>query len=159
MEEHKMKKILYFIFSLIILCLSGCKDEIKKTDDSFENYGMPEYTVTLSYYDISESGIYTSVEEVGAYLYTFEKLPSNYRKKSEFNRSDYTTYNKLSVGGDIFYNREELLPKEKNRVYYECDIDYQGGNRNAKRIVFSNDHLIFYTKDHYDSFSILRFVE
>ena len=35
-------------------------------------------------------------------------------------------------------------------------IDYNGGkSRNAKRIVYSNDGLIFYTGDHYESFSQL----
>ena len=44
------------------------------------------------------------------------------------------------------------MPKEKGRQYYECDIDYNGGNRGSKRIVYSNDGLIYYTKDHYESF-------
>ena len=58
----------------------------------------------------------------------------------------------MSIGGDKFGNREGILPKEKGRVYYECDIDYEGGYRNSKRIVFSNDGLIYYTEDHYESF-------
>ena len=41
------------------------------------------------------------------------------------------------------------------RKYYECDIDYEGGFRGAKRIVFSNDGLIYYTEDHYESFELL----
>ena len=58
----------------------------------------------------------------------------------------------MSIGGDRFGNREGLLPEEDDRIYYECDIDYEGGYRNGKRIVFSNDGLIFYTEDHYESF-------
>ena len=61
----------------------------------------------------------------------------------------------MSIGGDKFGNREGILPKEDGRVYYECDIDYEGGYRNEKRIVFSNDGLIFYTEDHYQSFEEL----
>ena len=57
-----------------------------------------------------------------------------------------------SIGGDIFTNVQEILPVKKGRIYYECDIDYEGGKRNAKRIVFSDDGLIFYTEDHYTSF-------
>ena len=38
----------------------------------------------------------------------------------------------------------------------ECDIDTLGAEkRGAKRIVFSNDGLIYYTEDHYESFELL----
>ena len=60
-----------------------------------------------------------------------------------------------SIGGDKFGNYEKILPVKKGRVYRECDIDYQKGNRNAKRIVYSNDGLIYYTGDHYKTFTKL----
>ncbi len=125
----------------------------------FEDYGMEIIEISLSTTSVSESEYYTSMEEVGAYIYTFHKLPSNFKTKAEFKKSDYTKENKLSTGGDIFYNREGLLPAKKGRTYTECDIDYTGGSRNAKRIVFSSDFLIFYTNTHYSSFYILRFHE
>ena len=62
---------------------------------------------------------------------------------------------KMSIGGDRFGNNEGLLPKKSGRQYYECDIDYRGGSRGAKRIVYSNDGLIFYTADHYETFEQL----
>ena len=59
-------------------------------------------------------------------------------------------------GGDVFQNREGLLPKVKGRTYYECDIGTTGKkSRGSKRIVFSNDGLIYYTDDHYESFTLL----
>ncbi len=61
----------------------------------------------------------------------------------------------MSIGGDRFGNREGLLPDASGRKWYEADIDYDGGRRNAKRIVFSNDGLIYYTDDHYESFEQL----
>ena len=61
----------------------------------------------------------------------------------------------MSIGGDYFGNYEGLLPEDDDRDYYECDIDYEGGYRNAKRIIFSDDGLIFYTEDHYESFEQL----
>ncbi|WP_276648398.1 ribonuclease domain-containing protein [Trichococcus flocculiformis] len=61
----------------------------------------------------------------------------------------------MSIGGDCFGNREGLLPKKSGRTYYEADIDYDGGYRGAERIVYSNDGLIFYTDDHYESFEQL----
>ena len=60
-----------------------------------------------------------------------------------------------SIGGDSFGNREGQLPKKKGRKYYECDIDYRGGTRNAKRIIWSSDGLIYYTGDHYKTFELL----
>ena len=61
-----------------------------------------------------------------------------------------------SIGGDYFGNYEGLLPKKKGRTYTECDIGTKGkSSRGAKRIVFSNDGLIYYSGDHYDSFTLL----
>ena len=60
-----------------------------------------------------------------------------------------------SIGGNKFGNREGLLPEKKGRTYYECDIDYNGGYRGGKRIVYSSDGLIYYTEDHYNSFELL----
>ncbi|MFR1264042.1 MAG: ribonuclease domain-containing protein [Christensenellales bacterium] len=61
-----------------------------------------------------------------------------------------------SIGGDRFGNYEGLLPEAEGRRYTECDIDTMGrSSRGAKRIVFSNDGLIYYTGDHYKSFELL----
>jgi hypothetical protein len=120
---------------------------------------MPVIELDIDDYEIYRDGYYNTKEEVALYIYLYLALPSNYRKKSEFNRNDYTKENKLSTGGDRFYNKERLLPEASGRIYTEADIDYSGGSRNAKRIVFSNDLLIFYTSDHYASFSIFKIVE
>ena len=109
---------------------------------------------------IEEDGWYSSKEEVSLYIYTYGELPDNYLTKSEaislgWDSSKgnlWDVADGMSIGGDKFGNREGILPKEKGRVYYECDIDYEGGYRNSKRIVFSNDGLIYYTEDHYESF-------
>lgn len=112
---------------------------------------------------ISEDGYYTSKDEVALYIIEYNKLPSNYITKDEARdlgwkpseNNLWQVSDKKSIGGDLFYNREGLLPKSKDRHYYEADIDYNGKRRNAKRIVFSNDKLIYYTDDHYDSFEKL----
>ncbi len=112
---------------------------------------------------VSEDGEYTSKEEVALYIHLYNHLPSNYITKSEAQDlgwdSSKGNLNKVapgkSIGGDKFGNREGLLPKKEGRVYYECDIDYKKGSRNAKRIVFSNDGLIYYTEDHYESYELL----
>lgn len=113
---------------------------------------------------VSEDGEYTSKEEVALYIHLYNHLPSNYITKKEaqdlgWDSSQGKHLNKVapgkSIGGDKFGNREGLLPKKDGRVYYECDIDYKKGSRNAKRIVFSNDGLIYYTEDHYETYELL----
>ena len=112
---------------------------------------------------VSEDGEYTSKEEVALYIHLYNHLPGNYITKKEAQDLGWdsskgnlnTVAPGKSIGGDKFGNREELLPKKEGRVYYECDIDYKKGSRNAKRIVFSNDGLIYYTEDHYESYELL----
>lgn len=57
-----------------------------------------------------------------------------------------------AIGGDRFGNYESRLPKRSGRQYFEADINYNCGRRDAQRLVFSNDGLIYITKDHYKSF-------
>lgn len=57
-----------------------------------------------------------------------------------------------AIGGDRFGNYESRLPKRSGMQYYEADINYNCGKRDAQRMVYSNDGLIFITKDHYQSF-------
>ncbi|HIC8644717.1 ribonuclease domain-containing protein [Elizabethkingia meningoseptica] len=57
-----------------------------------------------------------------------------------------------AIGGDYFSNREGRLPKEQGRKYFEADVNYDCGRRDAERLVFSNDGMVFISKDHYKSF-------
>lgn len=106
---------------------------------------------------------YSSKEEVAEYIYLYEELPPNYLTKNEARELGWDNAKGnlwevaegMSIGGDYFGNREGLLPEEAGRDYYEADINYEGGYRNAERIVFSNDGLIYYTADHYESFEQL----
>jgi hypothetical protein len=111
---------------------------------------------------IDEDGWYYSSEDVSLYLYTYGRLPENFITKDEARELGWEggSVEKYApgyaIGGDKFGNREGLLPKASGRAYYECDIDTNGANsRGAKRIVFSNDGLIYYTDDHYESFTLL----
>lgn len=111
---------------------------------------------------IDEFGWYYTAEEVSLYIYTYGHLPENFITKDQARDLGWEggSVEKFApgyaIGGDTFGNREGLLPKENGRVYYECDIDTNGASsRGAKRIVFSNDGLIYYTDDHYESFTLL----
>ena len=123
----------------------------------------PDNAVTENGITVTEDGEYTDKDHVALYLHAFGKLPSNYITKEE--AEDLGWVSSLgnlwkvapgkSIGGSHFGNYEKLLPTKKGRKYYECDIDYKGKSRGAKRIIYSNDGLIFYTEDHYESFEQL----
>ena len=98
---------------------------------------------------IDEDGIYDSKEDVALYIHIYGKLPKNYVTKSQYNKDKY-----LCVGGDRFYNKEGLLPG--GEIYYECDIDTYGiTSRGAKRLVWTKSGIVYYTGDHYESFTKL----
>ena len=111
---------------------------------------------------IDPDGSYTTKEDVALYIHTYGCLPKNFITKNEardlgWDGGSVEKYAEgCAIGGDKFGNREGLLPRAEGRQYYECDIDTNGQkSRGAKRIVFSNDGLIYYTEDHYESFTLL----
>jgi ribonuclease T1 len=60
-----------------------------------------------------------------------------------------TTLRGSSIGGDRFKNLEGRLPEKRWR---EADLDYRGGPRGGKRLIFSQDGKRFVTVDHYNTF-------
>lgn len=52
------------------------------------------------------------------------------------------------IGGIVYNNDKHILPEKEGRIWYECDVDYVQGTRNAKRLFYSNDGLMFYSTDH-----------
>ena len=154
---NAVKKILknkyFLLFTVLLLSiglLCGCgADEVAIVD--------AERTT------LAEDGSYTSPEDVAEYLHFYGHLPDNFITKNEARDLGWDCQAGnldevapgMSIGGDTFGNREGLLPKADGRKYYECDVNYEGGYRGEERIVYSNDGLIFYTDDHYESFEQL----
>lgn len=111
---------------------------------------------------VTEDGVYDSKEELALYIHLYRHLPSNYITKKEAEKlgwpgGDLRPYAPgKCIGGSHFGNYEGLLPEAKGRSWTECDIDTMDKkSRGAKRIIFSNDGLIYYTEDHYESFELL----
>lgn len=120
-----------------------------------------------SVYDaVVKSGVYTTKDSVAAYLCKFDKLPSNYITKDEaialveektgrdfskWNFNPWTAFD-FMVGGDVYSDSEGLLPKGS---YHEADVDYHDDSRGTKRLVYASDCVIYYTADHYKTFSKL----
>lgn len=160
----RIKRILSLFLTFILsFSLIACSDIDLDLVDANDFVDIEEDSSDKVIDRIDEDGSYTSKEDVALYIHTYEKLPENFItkrqagelgwKSSEGNLWDVT--DKMSIGGDKFGNREKLLPVKQGRQYYECDINYEGKYRGAERLVFSEDGLIYYTSDHYNSFELL----
>ena len=158
-EDSKFKKIMRSVLSTVAVVLLVWaflyieNNYLNKPDNP-----DPENPTAT----IDERGEYTSKEDVALYIHTYNHLPDNFITKSEAKKLGWSgggldKYKKNGcIGGDRFGNNEGLLPKKDGRIWYECDIDTMNQkSRGSKRIVFSNDGLIFYTEDHYSSFEQL----
>lgn len=178
-----MKKLnrWWLIFLLILAMLTGCtgqEGQMPTTEDRQQNQTVQSAEKEIqeeppqeeppasesARVEVEENGHYQSKEEVAQYLREFSKLPSNYITKKEAMKLGWKSKegnlwevaDGKSIGGDVFGNREKRLPQGEGRTWYECDIDYRGGFRNEKRIVYSDDGLIYYTADHYKTFEKLE---
>ena len=170
----------WILASFLFACSSGQGGEFEKQvfvtgtfeeeswdgvaqETQFSTEGLTEKESEEPQSQPEETGIYTDKEQVAFYLHLYGRLPSNYISKKEAERLGWDSREGnldevapgKSIGGGRFGNREGLLPEKKGRTYYECDIDYDGGYRGGKRIVYSNDGLIYYTEAHYNSFELL----
>lgn len=131
----------------------------EKVLEGWENNATfsPAENSTHSTKDISD---WTDEKWVIAYLKEHQKLPDFYLTKSKARQKGWqANQGNLcevlpghAIGGDYFNNREGKLPKKGGRKYFEADVNYNCGRRNADRIVYSNDGLIYLTKDHYKTF-------
>lgn len=109
---------------------------------------------------LDEDGIYTTKEDVALYLHLYGHLPQNFITKTKAREKGWNggglddILPGMCIGGGGFQNAEGLLPA--GHTYKECDIDTLGkSSRGAKRIVYSDDGYIYYTDDHYESFTLL----
>lgn len=131
------------LFILATILFTGCSLEtVSLNSSSQENAALMQF------------------DEVAAYISEHHELPGNYITKKEARELGWEpskgNLEKVapgkSIGGDVFQNREGLLPKKKGRTWYEADINYSGGTRGSDRILYSNDGLIYKTTDHYRTF-------
>ena len=166
------KQLTAWLLALAMLfSLVGCGADAPVQDDSSlpqqeqqdaqnapsEDADMPDETA-----QIDEDGSYTTKDDVALYIHTYGHLPDNFITKKDAQALGWPGGSLepyapgKCIGGSRFGNYEGLLPEADGRTYTECDIDTLGADsRGAKRIVFSNDGLIYYTEDHYETFELL----
>lgn len=123
----------------------------------------PETQPPETEFSVKEEETYSTRDEVALYLHLYGHLPANYITKKDARERGWDNSagnlwevaDGMSIGGDRFGNYEGLLPEVQGRVWRECDVGYEGGYRGAQRILYSSDGLIYYTEDHYQSFTCL----
>ncbi|MEA4929568.1 MAG: ribonuclease domain-containing protein [Candidatus Limiplasma sp.] len=146
---NRWKQGLAILTALALLWLGGTASAAAKA-----------LRVDAAAHPVQAGQAYTAMEEVAVYLTRYGCLPDNFITKKQAQALGWD--NRLgnlgqvapgqSIGGDPFGNYEGLLPDAKGRRWTECDIEADGGYRNGKRLVFSNDGLLYYSDDHYASF-------
>ena len=102
-------------------------------------------------------------QAIADYIFEHGELPDNFITKDEAIALGWDSSRNYvsdvapgkSIGGDRFGNYEGQLPKKKGRTFRECDCNYTKGKRNGERIVYSNDGHVWYTSDHYETFTEL----
>ena len=162
--EIVMKKKGSLLLTALVLALALVR-VLMPTQEAYPSgdIGNPQQqTAEITDLAVAYGEAYTDPDEVAMYLHEFEELPPNFVTKKEAQQQGWDAGENLSeilpgcsIGGDKFGNFEGFLPEASDRQYYECDVNYTGGHRGAERLVFSSDGLIYYTEDHYESYTQL----
>lgn len=161
----KRKLTALLLLLALLLSLTACGDAAQ-TIDAVQQAAQTVQEIAAAQEEetpaIEEDGTYTTKEDVARYIHTYGHLPDNFITKKQaqalgWEGGSLEPYAPgKCIGGSRFGNYEGILPEKDGRTYTECDIDTLGASkRGAKRIVFSNDGLIYYTKDHYETFELL----
>ena len=161
----KRKLTALLLLLALLLSLTACGDAVQTIDavqqaaQTVQELADAQEEETP---DIEEDGTYTTKEDVARYIHTYGHLPDNFITKKQaqalgWEGGSLEPYAPgKCIGGSRFGNYEGTLPEKDGRTYTECNIDTLGASkRGGKRIVFSNDGLIYYTEDHYETFELL----
>ena len=161
----KRKLTALLLLLALLLSLTACGDAAQ-TIDTVQQAAQTVQEIAAAQEeetpDIEEDGTYTTKEDVARYIHTYGHLPDNFITKKQaqalgWEGGSLEPYAPgKCIGGSRFGNYEGTLPEKDGRTYTECDIDTLGASkRGAKRIVFSNDGLIYYTEDRYETLELL----
>jgi guanyl-specific ribonuclease Sa len=164
---------LLLCMALMSSTLAGCgvlNEVLEQTPSSSgQEVATPDNSSTASPLDaqfeelVRKDSSLEEFREVALYLIEHNQLPHYYLTKSEARKLGWVAQEGNLrdvapdgvIGGDLFQNREGLLPKAKGRTWYEADIHYTGGTRGADRLLYSSDGLIYMTRDHYKTFTLI----
>lgn len=110
-----------------------------------------------------ETGPIIEPQAIADYLFEHGELPDNFITKKEAQALGWDSSRNYvsdvapgkSIGGDWFGNYQGKLPRAKGRIFRECDCNYVKGRRKDDRIVWSSDGRVWFTDDHYETFTEL----
>lgn len=129
-----------------------------KTEENSKTSNNSDYRQENTVENSSEIYSITEATTVINYVKKNHQLPDYYLTKNEAKKQGWNPSKGnlcevlpgKAIGGDYFGNREGKLPKGEK--YFEADVNYNCGNRNSDRIVFTKNGEIYLTKNHYKSF-------
>lgn len=162
MDKDKIKLFLIFLIGLLTAFLgmylyNNYKIEKKNQADTSTK---TEYSQKNSGENSQENSIgqLTNEDVVINYVKENRRLPDYYITKTEArNQGWIASKGNLcevlpgkAIGGDKFSNREKTLPS--GNQYFEADVNYNCGNRNADRIIYTKNGEVWLTKNHYKTF-------
>ena len=155
---------LFAVLLAAVLLLCACSANAVETAKRKKNTAAPAVTETPAVAEpTAEPGPLDEAQRIADYIFEHGELPDNFITKKEAQALGWDKYvNKVSdvapgksIGGDYFGNYEKQLPVVQGRKYYEADCYYFGGDRNEYRIIYSNDGHVWFTGDHYQTFTEL----
>ena len=158
---RKLTAILAALLALI-LCLTGCGltgESGARKAETTADLPLNEGTAL----PVEKTGPIIEPQAIADYIFVHGTLPDNFITKKEAqalgwdsSRNDVSDVAPgKSIGGDYFGNYDKKLPQVRGRKYFEADCRYTGGNRGPERIVYSSDGHVWYTGDHYETFTEL----
>lgn len=173
MNSDKKKIFFYFLFGalggiLVMYLMNGFP--AKKTSSEIQN--SPTKTEVLKPNNQTKTNVLkpnnqklsgdisqlTKAQTVISYVKINHRLPDFYLTKNEAKKQGWNPSKGnlcevlpgKAIGGDHFSNREKQLPASEK--YFEADVNYSCGNRNADRIIYTESGDVYLTTDHYKSF-------
>ena len=154
--------LLLLLLLSLILALAGCsllpaepETQAAVTGTAEKAPAAPEALET------PQAGPIIEPQAIADYLFEHGELPDNFITKQEAQALGWDTRKNYvsdvapgkSIGGDYFGNYEGRLPK--GTKYHEADCNYTGGPRGDDRIIYSADGHVYFTGDHYNTFTEL----
>ena len=153
----------HIIRALILIVLAGILLLVMRPGEDRGAPGTESAARVTAQPAAETAGPVTAPQEIADYILLNGRLPDNFITKDEAVALGWNAAKNdvsdvapgKSIGGDRFGNYEGRLPQVRGRRYYEADCNYTGGPRGGERIVYSDDGHVWYTPDHYQTFTEL----
>lgn len=162
--RHSSYSIVAILVALLMVVLSRVGVSLPDGAREVASVGTTAATMATEAPTATHAAAITAPQDIADYLFAYGKLPDNFLTKSEAKERGWdSSRNYVSdvapgyaIGGDRFGNYEGLLPDKAGRKWYEADANYLSGPRGAERILYSSDGLVYYTADHYQTFTQMQ---